>query len=66
MRRRIITAVVILAIAAVGAAIVFAVPRLPDRGAAIPTAKVVKGPLSLTVHATGTDCGRKQTRSSHA
>ncbi|HET7216617.1 MAG TPA: HlyD family efflux transporter periplasmic adaptor subunit [Vicinamibacterales bacterium] len=53
MRRRIITAVVILAIAAAGAAIVFAVPRLPDRGAAIPTAKVVKGPLSLTVHATG-------------
>jgi HlyD family secretion protein len=53
MRRRIVTAVVILAVAAVGAAIVFAVPRLPDRGAAIPTARVVKGPLNLTVHATG-------------
>jgi HlyD family secretion protein len=53
MRRRIVTAVVVLCVAAVGAAIVVAVPRLPDRGAAIPTARVAKGPLNLTVHATG-------------
>ena len=35
------------------AAITAAVPRLPDRGAAVPTAKLAKGPLKLTVHATG-------------
>ena len=28
-------------------------PRLTDRGAAVPTAKLTKGPLRLTVHATG-------------
>ena len=62
MRRRLVTAVVILAVAAVGAAIVFAVPRLPDRGTAIPTARVVKGPLNLTVYATGDlRAGRTQT-----
>jgi multidrug resistance efflux pump len=62
MRRRIVTAVVLLAVAAIGAAIVFAVPRLPDRGAAIPTAHVVKGPLNLTVYATGDlRAGRTQT-----
>ncbi len=36
-----------------GAAIVFAVPRLPDRGNAVPTALVTKGPLKVTVHANG-------------
>ena len=52
-RRRMIQAVVLLAVAAVGAAIVFAVPGLPDRGNAVPTAFVTKGPLNLTVHAEG-------------
>ena len=62
MRRRIATAVVLLVVAAIGAAIVFAVPRLPDRGAAIPTARVVKAPLKLTVYASGDlRAGRTQT-----
>jgi HlyD family secretion protein len=52
-RRRIIQALVLLVVIGVGAAIVFAVPRLPDRGNPVPTARVTKGPLSLTVHATG-------------
>ena len=30
-----------------------AVPRLPDAAIATPTASVMKGPLKLTVHATG-------------
>jgi HlyD family secretion protein len=61
-RRRIIQAVVLLAVIGVGAAIVFAVPRLPDRGNAVPTAVVTKGPLQLTVHAEGDlRAGRTQT-----
>jgi multidrug efflux pump subunit AcrA (membrane-fusion protein) len=52
-RRRTIQALVLLAVVAVGAAIVFAVPRLPDRGNAVPTTRVTKGPLNLTVHAVG-------------
>jgi HlyD family secretion protein len=52
-RRGSIQAVVLLVVVAVGAAITLAVPRLPDRGDAIPTGRVSKGPLSLTVHATG-------------
>jgi multidrug resistance efflux pump len=42
-----------LAVAGVGAAIVYAMPKLPDRGTSVPTARVTKGPLNLTVHATG-------------
>lgn len=53
MRRRFVGPAIALAIAAVGAAIVFAMPRLPERGDAVPTAKVVRGPLKVTVHATG-------------
>jgi HlyD family secretion protein len=52
-RRRIIQAAVLVGVVGVGAAIVFAVPRLPDRGSTVPTARVTKGPLKLTVHATG-------------
>ena len=41
----------------------FAVPRLPDRGNAVPTAIVTKGPLQLTVHAEGDlRAGRTQIR----
>jgi HlyD family secretion protein len=47
-------AIAVLAVAGVGTAIAIAVPRLPERGGSTtPTAKVVKGPLKLTVHATG-------------
>ena len=52
-RRRMVVAAIVLAVAGVGAAIVFAMPKLPDRGNVVPTARVTKGSLNLTVHATG-------------
>jgi HlyD family secretion protein len=52
-RRGMLIGGVLVSIAAVGAAIVAAMPGLPDRGNAIPTARVSKGALSLTVHAKG-------------
>lgn len=36
-----------------GTAIAIAVPRLPDRANPTPTARVTRGPLKLTVHASG-------------
>ncbi len=53
MKRRTIWAVAILLLAAAGAAILVALPKLPESGQITPTAKVVKGPLKLTVHAIG-------------
>jgi len=53
MKRRVTWAVVALVVIAVGTAMAIAVPRLPDRGNATPTARVMKGALKLTVHATG-------------
>ena len=53
MKRRVIWTVVALVVVALGAAMAFAVPRLPDRGSTTPTARVMKGALKLTVHATG-------------
>jgi HlyD family secretion protein len=53
MKRRVTWAVVALVVVAVGTAMAIAVPRLPDRGNATPTARVMKGALKLTVHATG-------------
>jgi multidrug efflux pump subunit AcrA (membrane-fusion protein) len=52
MRRMLLPAIAIAVVAAAGAAVV-AVPRLPARGSTVPTARVAKGPLKLTVHATG-------------
>ncbi|HXW04164.1 MAG TPA: efflux RND transporter periplasmic adaptor subunit [Vicinamibacterales bacterium] len=52
-RRRLTRAAIALGTVAAGAAMVMAVPRLPDRSSIVPTARVVKGPLSVTVHATG-------------
>ena len=53
MKRRIVLAVIAVAIvAAIGAAAV-AVPRLPARGTTVPTTHATKGPLKLTVHANG-------------
>lgn len=46
----------VLAIAVVivlGTALAMALPSLPERTAAVPTARVTKSPLKLTVHATG-------------
>jgi HlyD family secretion protein len=51
-RRLVLVAVPILVVAA-GAAIALALPDLPDRGRTVPTARVAKTPLKLTVHATG-------------
>ena len=55
-RRRLRIALVVLVVAGVGAAIAAtkaAMPRMTERGAAVPTARLAKGPLRLTVHATG-------------
>ena len=53
MKRRVTIAVLILGAIALGAGLLAAVPRLPDRGSSVPTAKLMKGPLQLTVHAIG-------------
>jgi len=52
-RRHVIGLLVLLGIGALGAGIMAAVPRLPDRKAGVPTAKLTKGPLRLNVNATG-------------
>lgn len=53
MKKRIIlSAIAVVIVAAVGAAAV-AVPRLPARGTTVPTTRVTKGPLKLTVNAIG-------------
>jgi multidrug efflux pump subunit AcrA (membrane-fusion protein) len=53
MKRRIVLAAVALAVIAVAAAAAVAVPSLPARRDLVPTARVTKGPLKLTVHAVG-------------
>jgi multidrug efflux pump subunit AcrA (membrane-fusion protein) len=53
VKRRLVRSIIFVAVIGLGAAIAIAVPRLPERGGDIPTARVVKGPLSLTVHANG-------------
>jgi hypothetical protein len=45
MKRRVMIAVLILGAIALGAGLLAAVPRLPDRGTSVPTAKLMKGPL---------------------
>jgi multidrug efflux pump subunit AcrA (membrane-fusion protein) len=52
-RRRYLWPAIGVVVVAVGAAIVFAVPRLPERGSTVPTGFVTKGPLKVTVHANG-------------
>ncbi|HEX6973829.1 MAG TPA: HlyD family efflux transporter periplasmic adaptor subunit [Vicinamibacterales bacterium] len=52
-RPRIIRITLIVALLAAATAIAVAVPRLPERHSDVPTARVTKGPLKLTVHATG-------------
>ena len=53
MRRRIVLPMVALGVIAAAGAAALAVPTLPARRNAVPTARVTKGPLKLTVHATG-------------
>jgi HlyD family secretion protein len=52
-RRRALWAGAVLAVLAIGATLALAVPALPDRKADIPSTQVVRGPLKLTVYATG-------------
>ena len=53
MRRRLIWLVVVVAAVGLAATFTLAGPVLPDRGPSVPVAKVVRGPLKLTVYATG-------------
>jgi multidrug efflux pump subunit AcrA (membrane-fusion protein) len=53
MRRRFAAAATLVAVIAAGAAIAVAVPNLPEREAGVPTARVVRGPVKVTVHAPG-------------
>ena len=53
MKRRVLLVAIVVAVLGAGAAIAIAVTRLPERGSAVPTARVSKQPLNLTVHAVG-------------
>jgi multidrug efflux pump subunit AcrA (membrane-fusion protein) len=53
MRRRVVLPVIALGVIAAAAAAAVAVPTLPARRNAVPTARVAKSALKLTVHATG-------------
>jgi multidrug resistance efflux pump len=53
VKRRVIWAVVFLAVLGVGAVIAMALPDMPERGRTIPTTRVTRGTLSLTVHGQG-------------
>jgi multidrug efflux pump subunit AcrA (membrane-fusion protein) len=52
-KRRIVWGVGVLAIAAVAATFATGAPVLPERRSLVPTSKAVRGPLKLTVYATG-------------
>ena len=53
MKRRLAWIVGIVAVAGVAATLVTGAPVLPERHSSVPTAKVIRGPLKLTVYATG-------------
>jgi len=53
MRRRVVLPAIAAVIVAAAGAVAIAVPTLPARGSTVPTGRVAKGPLKLTVHATG-------------
>ena len=52
-RPRIVRTIAVLVVIGLATAIAVAVTRLPERSSGTPTARVTKGPLKLTVHATG-------------
>lgn len=51
--KRILLVAIVIAIVGGGVAMIVAVPALPERGSTVPTARVSKAPLKLTVHAVG-------------
>jgi len=53
LKRRVLLALVVIAVVIAGAAMTVAVPKLPERHTTIPTARVAKTPLKLTVHGVG-------------
>ncbi|HEX4566268.1 MAG TPA: HlyD family efflux transporter periplasmic adaptor subunit [Vicinamibacterales bacterium] len=53
MKRRVVVAAVLIVLAAVAATYLKAGPALQERKTLVPTAKVVRGPLKLTVFAVG-------------
>lgn len=52
-RRALIWGIAGLVVVAAATPFLFAVPSLPDRGDAVPSTKITRGPLKLTVYATG-------------
>ena len=53
MKRRVLLVAIAVVLLGAGAAIAIAVTRLPERGPSVPTARVSKEALKLTVHAVG-------------
>jgi multidrug efflux pump subunit AcrA (membrane-fusion protein) len=53
LKRRVLLTAVATTIVVAGAAMTVAVPTVSSTGASVPTARVSKSPLKLTVHATG-------------
>ncbi len=53
MKRRLLPAAIVLAVIGLAAAVSVTLTRLPERANTIPTTRVTKGPLKLTVHSTG-------------
>lgn len=53
MNRRATGTMIVVGVVAAAAAIALAVPRLPEHGTSVPTARVTKGAVKVTVHASG-------------
>ena len=52
-RRLLLGGLALLVVVAVATPFLFAVPAMPDRGTGLPSTRVTRGPLKLTVYATG-------------
>ena len=53
MKRRVVWGGLVVLAIGLAAAMAMAVPRLPEKSGGTPTARVIRGPLKLNVHATG-------------